>query len=450
LFAIIVVVGGDSQGTEGLAGVGIADRISQLAARMHSTMAELVGLAADFDEGHGWDGYGIRSCAHWLAINAGTDIWHGMEMVRVGYALRDLPLLAAAFASGELSFDKLRHVTRVAQAADEGLWLEVARHASGSQLVRICRGFEQATQSDVAGDPEAQLARRGLRTWWRSDGMLELFAVLPPEDGAVVLAALEKVQLGPPTNGVGALRGAEGVVVDPAEDPWAARRADALVEVANQWLAGATTGSPPSPRVVVHVDLASLVGNLDGGCRIEDGPALPAAVARRIGCDTELVAIAERDGAPLYVGRSRRTISARQRLALQARDSTCRFPGCGVPAHRTEGHHLQHWADGGKTDLANLVLLCRFHHHRLHDGAFRIVRGPACDLRFETAGGSRIGRGLLPDARSDDDTQPQPPSDHESFPRALDGGAPCDFAYVVEVLAAATAVAGASRASPGP
>src|SRR5258708_28718910 len=112
------------------------------------------------------------------------------------------------------------------------------------------------------------MARRGLRSWWRADGMLEVFAVLPPEDGAVVLAALEKVQLGPPTNGVGAVRGMEGVVVDPAEDPWAARRADALVEVANQWLSGTTSGSPPSPRVLVHVDLASLVRNLDGGGRI--------------------------------------------------------------------------------------------------------------------------------------------------------------------------------------
>ena len=435
-------MGGDLQG------VAVSDRIGQLAAQVNSITAELVGLAADFDEGHGWDGYGIRSCPHWLAINAGTDVWNGMEMVRVGYVLRELPLLAAAFASGELSFDKVRHVTRVAQAVDEALWLEVARHASGSQLVRICRGFERATQSDVAGDAEAQLARRGLRSWWRADGMLELFGVLPPEDGAVVLAALEKVQLGPATNGVGAVRGMEGVVVDPAEDPWAARRADALVEVANQWLAGTATGSSPSPRVVVHVDLASLVGNLDAGCRIQDGPALPAVVARRIGCDTELVAIAERDGAPLDVGRSRRTISARQRLALQARDSTCRFPGCGVPAHRTEGHHLQHWADGGKTDLANLVLLCRFHHHRLHDGAFRIVGGLTGDLRFETAGGSPIGRGVRPAARCDD--LPLPPSRSNVSPRALGGGARCDSGYVVEVLAAATATAGASRAGPAP
>ena len=440
----------------GLQGVEIADRISELAARVNSTMAELVGLAANFDEGRGWDGYGIRSCAHWLAINAGTDVWTGMEMVRVGYALRALPRLAEAFASGELSFDKMRHVTHVAQPVDDELWLEVAHHASGTQLARICRGFARATDTGVAADTEAQMARRGVRTWWRQDGMLELFAVLPPEDGALVLAALEKVQLEPATDGVGAVRGMKGVVVDPAEDPWAARRADALVQVARQWIAG-TPGSPPSPRLVVHVDLDALVGGHSGCCRLEDGPALPAAVARRIGCDTELVAVAERDGAPLDVGRSRRTISARQRLALQARDSTCRFPGCGVPARHAEGHHLRHWTDGGKTDLDNLILLCRFHHHRLHDGAFRIAVEPGGSLAFTTADGRGISSTIRRHVRNNGAPQPAPRLPNVTA-RALDGGAGCDFGYVIETLAAASGAAmsaysprsALARAGPGP
>ena len=84
-------------------GVEVGDRICELSARVHATTSELVALAADFDNNHGWDGNGIRSCAHWLAINAGVDVWSGMEMVRVGPALRKLPLLAEAFASGATS-----------------------------------------------------------------------------------------------------------------------------------------------------------------------------------------------------------------------------------------------------------------------------------------------------------------------------------------------------------
>jgi hypothetical protein len=437
---MIGVVSGDLRGVE------VGDRICELSARVHATMAELVGLAADFDDGHGWDGYGIRSCAHWLAINAGVDVWTGMEMVRVGQALRQLPLLAAAFASGELSFDKLRHVTRVARPADEELWLEVALHASGSQLARICRGFERATGGP--GTPDAHLARRGLRSWWRPDGMLELVAVLRPEDGALVLAALEKVQLAAPA--AEAAAGDIGVVLDPAEDPLAARRADALVELTNQWLAGSASHSgEASHRLVVHIDLDALMPEGGGRvCHVQDGPPLPSAVARRIGCDTELVAIAERDGVPIDVGRSRRTISPRQRLALQARDSTCRFPGCGVPASRTEGHHLLHWAEGGRTDLDNLLSLCRFHHHRLHDGAFDILAQADGKFRFEAADGRPIGsesRTVLLGTAI-----PHYRDLAGVTPRARDGGRACDFGHVIETLAESSRAAVAARAGPSP
>jgi hypothetical protein len=289
--------------------------------------------------------------------------------------------------------------------------------------------------------------------------MLELVAVLPPEDGAVVIAAMDKVHLDSPPPGT------VQADLDPAEDPWAARRADELVEVANQWLSGtaASPGGEPAAltstprRLVVHVDLSALTsGSNDGVCRVDDGPTLPAAVARRIGCDTELVAIAERHGVPIDVGRSRRTISSRQRLALQARDCTCRFPGCGVPANLTEGHHIRHWADGGPTDLDNLLSLCRFHHHRLHDGVFQTVVEPGGGLRFQKANGAPIGphpgrvaRNAVP--------PPAPHSDYVS-PRALGGGPSCDFGYVIEVLTAASldaisTIAGASAtvgAGPAP
>jgi hypothetical protein len=280
--------------------------------------------------------------------------------------------------------------------------------------------------------------------------MLELFAVLPPEDGAVVMAALENAEHATKmADGVGATAGMAGAVLDPADDPWAARRADALVAVATQSLAGQSPRGGDTRKLVVHVDLDALVGTSDGMCRVDDGPPLPAAVARRIGCDTELVAITERSGRPLNVGRSRRTISSRQRLALQARDATCRFPGCGVPARHTEGHHLHHWADGGRTDLDNLVSLCRFHHHRLHDGAFRIAGDPGRQLRFATSDGTAIGRDLRIAARNA--SVPPPAS---SFPdvtaRALGGGARCDLGYVIESLADASALARAPSAGPAP
>ena len=58
---------------------------------------------------------------------------------------------------------------------------------------------------------------------------------------------------------------------------------------------------------------------------------------------------------------------------MELRDGTCRFPGCSVPAVRSDTHHIIHWADGGPTILPNILALCEFHHQRLHEGAFRIV-----------------------------------------------------------------------------
>jgi hypothetical protein len=150
--------------------------------------------------------------------------------------------------------------------------------------------------------------------------------------------------------------------------------------------------SSASRQVVVHVDVGVLTGEApEGRSYIEDGAALSAAAARRIGCDCEVIAVTERDGLPINVGRRQKTIPPRLRMALEIRDRSCRFPGCGVPAGRAEGHHIKHWADEGPTDLDNLLSLCVFHHHRHHDGGFQIVKLLSGGVRFETHDGHVIG-----------------------------------------------------------
>jgi len=105
----------------------------------------------------------------------------------------------------------------------------------------------------------------------------------------------------------------------------------------------------------VHVDADVLSGASTGGrSRIEDGPWLPAQVVRGLS-DADVVTVTERDGLPIDVGRIHRLIPPRLRLAMHSRDEGCRFPGCSVPAPRTDGHHIKHWYEGGKTDLDNLV-----------------------------------------------------------------------------------------------
>jgi hypothetical protein len=318
----------------------------------------------------------------------------------VGHALERLPQLAQAFRGGELSLDKVRALTRVATPADEEIWVEVARQATGSQLARICREHRRALEAEAPEVAERQLARRGLWAHDEEDGSLRLEALLAPEDGAVVLAALEAVVNARPRPRAVAEEPAAAAeeqqpVKDPAEDCWAARRADALVALCEQALAIAPEelmeASKP-PQLVVHVDLGVLSGEEAAGrCHLEAGPAVSSEVARRLGCDAETVAVLEREGMAVEAGRSRRIVSRRLRRALWGRDGSCRFPGCGVPARRTQAHHIQHWAQGGGTDLGNLVSLCWFHHRRLHDGAYRLQRDALSGLRFLGADGRVIG-----------------------------------------------------------
>jgi HNH endonuclease len=79
---------------------------------------------------------------------------------------------------------------------------------------------------------------------------------------------------------------------------------------------------------------------------------------------------------PLDVGRATRVIQPAQRTALAVRDGGCVFPGCDRPLAWCEAHHLRHWLHGGPTDLANLALLCRAHHRAVHEGGWRLGRGP--------------------------------------------------------------------------
>jgi Domain of unknown function (DUF222) len=374
------------------AAVEFSQRIGALAPHVHAGTAELVDLAAAFDTEGSWADPGMRSCAHWLSINIGVDVWTGGEMVRVGHALERLPALHAAFADGRLSFDKMRAVTRVATPEDDEVWLQIALHASGGQLARICRGVRQALAADDPRRQDDPLLKRGVRVWWRDDGMLELMAVLPQEDGAVVMAALDAA--------AEIVAGEERAVPSPDQPALDASRrtrpmlrADALLRVCEAWVVAAAQepAVAPTTQVVVHVDAGVLSGRAPGGrSRIEDGPWLPLESVRRLSCDADVVTVTERNGLPIDVGRARRVITPRLRLAMQCRDEGCRYPGCSVPAPRTDGHHVRHWCDGGKTELANLVSLCRFHHRRHHEGRFHVATDGVGGFLFTSADGTPI------------------------------------------------------------
>jgi len=175
------------------------------------------------------------------------------------------------------------------------------------------------------------------------------------------------------------------------DDMRAFSRADALVSMATAYVRGDQPQRAPID-VVLTIPATSLREGkdaLDVGCIRES--CVSAETARRLSCDAGVIEVIEDEhGVSLSVGRKRRTMSGALKRALLRRDSTCTFPGC---AHRLflEGHHIQHWADGGETSLKNGLLLCSFHHRHVHEYGYTIEIGADQRPQFRDRTGRVVG-----------------------------------------------------------
>ena len=364
----------------------VGNRMAELSAHVHAAMAEIVSLAVEFNDVGGGGNLGYRSFGHWLSVNCGFDTWVGQEMLRVGQALQGLPLIKAAFTEGRISFDKVRHVTRVATADSDELWVGLALDASGNQLARICRAVERSQKVDTKANSEEQQSRRGLRTQWLKNGMLHVVALLPPADGKLFLTAVEAATVKPEDSA--------SPVPDGALERWAARRADGLILVLSRGLSTLQADSPvvaARNQVVVHVDFDLLTGMTDSGrCILDDGPAVALATLQRLGCTGSVIAMLERHGEVIDVCPERRFPTILQRRLIAARDKTCLVPGCGMPAVFCEPHHIKGWAYSHTTKIKDLGSLCLFHHQRVHEGVVVMIQVGPGKFRFETADGEPI------------------------------------------------------------
>jgi Domain of unknown function (DUF222)/HNH endonuclease len=345
----------------------LESEICALASHLAAATCRLLLLIAEFDAREGWAEWGVTSCAHWLSWRCGISPTAGREHVRVGRVLRGLPLVQRAFASGELSYSKVRALTRVASYKTEADLVELARHATGAQLEKLCRQYGQVLQA-TSSAAVAAYERQRLSTYWDDDGMLVVKGRLTAEDGAALMAALDGA--------------AESVPDELRELGAPAVRAQALVTLA--------TGGDSTAEVIVHVDAETLVSDeIKRQSELADGPALAPETVRRLGCDAAVVTMIERDGQPLSVGRRTRAIPPSLRRALRSRDRGCRFPGCTHTRH-LHAHHVQHWARGGPTEIGNLVQLCSYHHQLVHEGGYRVDSRRGVGLQFRRPDGRLI------------------------------------------------------------
>jgi hypothetical protein len=356
----------------------LEEELATLSAHISAATARWLELVGDFRR---QGGAADDDLPRWLAFRCGVSTREAREYVRVAEALEELPAIRAAFARGELTYAKVRALTRMATPASEKGLLDLAGALTASQLERALRVFRRLTAAEARDTHELEY----VDYYWEEDGSLLLRARLPAEDGTLVERALDAARERV-SERRRATRGTSAGEAAPALEPPRSLAVEALLDVAGRSLATPEQRRERA-RVVVHVDAAALTVDGGGRCELEEGPVIAVETARRLGCDGETVTVLERDGLPLSVGRTRRTVPPRLRRLLEARDhSTCRWPGCENRRY-LDAHHRTHWAQGGETSLDNLVLLC-FHHHRLvHEGGYTIEDGAGAELRFRNRHG---------------------------------------------------------------
>jgi hypothetical protein len=373
-------------------------QICQLAAQLTASTARWLALLGEFDRRDGWWSCpGIRSMAEWVSWRCALSSRAAREHVRVARALPELPQIREAFESGQVSYSKVRVLTRVAEADSETELLELARYATAAQLERMLRAFRRVSCAEAQDAYE----NRYLTYYWDEDGSLCLRARLPAEEGALVLEALHESrdalfrerddsERGPagPSPASGSAEPPEPADPEHQREHPGPTNADAICAMAETALARGPTPlrGPERHQLTVDVDLDSLVHDDEGAVHVRDGPALAPETARRLGCDASMVSILSSGGKTVSVGRKTRSIPPHIRRALDSRDKGCRFPGCDN-RRWVDAHHIHHWAHGGETSLDNLVVLCRHHHRLVHEGDFSVRRTAAGELEFRRPDG---------------------------------------------------------------
>ncbi len=290
----------------------------------------------------------------------------------------DMPLASADAIQSGLGQPAPNVPISMLAAAAEQLVTEAAT-LDPDRLFRRARQLrDELDELGVADRERARRDRRSLRFTRQPDGMGRLTWLLDPESAAVAAELYDRATS--PRRGGPRFRGdleaqAELIVADPRTTEQLA--SDVFLELLrhgsdadDSQLLG--SGAPSVRVLVTAATLASGVGH----GRLEGQPD-PVCVqtVQRLGCAGTIVPILFDDNQPLDVGRDQRLFTHRQRVALAARDGGCRFPGCDRPPSWTEAHHIEHWVrDGGSTNVANGILLCRHHHLMLHNNYWEIRR----------------------------------------------------------------------------
>jgi Domain of unknown function (DUF222)/HNH endonuclease len=311
------------------------------------------------------DGY--LSISSWFAQRHRVAYSTAIRDVRMARALEAMPKTREALAAGDISgsaarvLSEARETDHEAFTEAEPLLVEAATRHSVGDLRRVVAHWRNGVESrHVFEEGEDYLReRRRLHVSPTVFGTVRIDGDLDPDTGETVLTALQSCLDA----------GIHSAAPDDRRTP-GQHRADALGEICRRWLDSSDRPhvGGERPHVTVTVGLDALTRK-EGSGEFDHLGLIGSETARRWSCDASVSRIVlDPRSEPLDVGRRTPVVAAPLRRAVVVRDKQCRFPGCDRPPPWCDAHHVVHWADGGRTALANLVLLCRRHHRFVHQG----------------------------------------------------------------------------------
>lgn len=324
---------------------------------------------------------GCRTMIHWMNVWLHVGRIAASERLRVGRALRGLPVCAALFSLGKLSYSKLRIITRHATPDTDQAFANATLDLSVSETEAWCEHYRHELDAATianAEDREAQAAllafdKRALHARDIDAHRTRITLDLPKDQAAEFLKSLEHC---------------DDEVLDQIREqhselqPTACqRRADAAMLMSRRSLTQAGEAVSTADRYRVHVMIDA--SDLRKRPLIDGKTPLSSATATRLATLAGFTEYAvDGLGNPVASRRKPAPFSRRQLKALRARDGCCQMPGCGATRH-LDGHHVVPRSQGGPSSLDNAVLLCGGCHRLLHEGGFSLRRAKDDVRRYQ-------------------------------------------------------------------
>ncbi|OBI94207.1 HNH endonuclease signature motif containing protein [Mycobacterium sp. 1245805.9] len=339
------------------------EEMEELCGQRNAIDGRIVEIVAEIDRDGLWGNTGARSIPALVAWKTGCSPANAQTIATVAGRAQEFPRCTRALRQGQLSLDQVGVIAARAGEGSDEHYAQLAAVATVTQL-RTAIKLEPRPEPDPRPE-QASITKTSDEQFacWR-------IKLAHPEaakfDAALASHRDALIAQWKRDRGDGQ---APSEAAPPLPDTM-----DAFMRLVEAGWDAEATRRPHGQHttVVVHLDVAARAAAL------HLGPLLSDAERQYLTCDATCEVWFERDGVPLGAGRATRTVNRRLRRALEHRDRTCVVPGCGA-TRGLHAHHIRHWEDGGPTELANLVLVCPYHHREHHRGELTIT-GTAHDL----------------------------------------------------------------------